>query len=165
MVVDALELAVRLATMSSDIVDTITDEPSSIVGLAPSQATESIPAPSPMPPPPLAVTPRRPSQPRVAAQTSSGPPGAESEEFDSRQARILKAQGLGHHLVFRPTYVFCRRCASHARCKLTNLVKEGCKPARARTAKGRLTRLWEGRHHTSGAPMLSCHSHGANPSS
>eukprot|EP00959_Pyramimonas_sp_CCMP1952_P365452 7653625-Pyramimonas_sp.AAC.1 len=79
MVADALEFAVRLGAMSSEVVDTITDvEPSSIRGPAPSQAAESSPAPPLMPPPPPSVGPRDRDAPRATNQTQSGPSGAES---------------------------------------------------------------------------------------
>ena len=66
--------------------------------------------------------------------------------------RVDRAQRAGHKIVTRSTYVFCRRCARHARDRWTGLFSP-CRPGAQRVIGGRLARLWSGLHPSTNQPL------------
>ena len=72
---------------------------------------------------------------------------------DPRQKLIRKAVSLGHSLVIRPSYVFCRRCARYAEKRWQGLDRDPCRGLSATAHDGNLKRLWQGRNPKTGKPF------------
>ena len=132
LVSDILEFAARVGGESHEIEDTSREK--ARTPPEPEGPPDEVPPPPPPPPP------------------RSLPLLVEEVDGDPRDPLINQAKSMGHHIVTRASHVFCKRCACYATtCWLAR--KHRCKPGSLRTLGGRLSRLWDGRHPTTGHPL------------